>query len=100
MLTAYSDAFNRHSVEDAVACFTSDGIMTVNYPSEIYQGHVEISERLSKTFEEYPDITAMNPEVTKLEVVGEKATVQIKYRISASALILDVSFTEDMELVS
>jgi hypothetical protein len=96
----FIDAYNRHSIEDAVSFFTEGAERTVSQGGETFKatGGYQITRQFDNFFRNYPDIAITVVVITKLNVTGDKATVQIKYISTSPKNQLSVPYIEDMEL--
>ena len=99
LVNGYYDTFNRHLAADNAAFFTDDGIKLINHGKDgTWTGTAQITKQLDGVFTPNTDIALINQTITKLEISGDKATVQIKYKGHATGWKSD-NMTENMELV-
>jgi len=100
-LTAYFDTLNTHSIEDAVKFFADEVEILINYGKDYsYQGPKEgIISYLTMAFDLAPDSKISEITISKIKINGDKATVQMDYRISSESYNFSMSITEYVDLV-
>ena len=100
-LTAYFDTLNTHSIEDAVKFFTDEVEILINYGKDYsYRGPKEgIVSYLTMAFDLAPDSKISGITISKIKINGDKATVQMDYRISSESYNFSMSITEYVDLM-
>jgi len=100
-LTAYFDTLNTHSIEDAVKFFADEVEILINYGKDYsYQGPKEgIVSYLTMAFDLAPDSKISGITISKIKINGDKATVQMDYRISSESYNFSMSITEYVDLM-
>jgi uncharacterized protein (TIGR02246 family) len=96
VLIRLGDAYERRSPEDCAAFFTDDGIWkSGDIPA--WKGTKQIEDGLEDYFETYPNATAYDYEITKMDIDGDKAIIYGKGKWKNNDI--RVSYTEKIELV-
>lgn len=100
-LTAYFDTLNTHSIEDAVKFFADEVEILINYGKDYsYQGPKEgIVSYLTMAFDLAPESKISGITISKIKINGDKATVQMDYRISSESYNFSMSITEYVDLM-
>lgn len=100
-LTAYFDTLNTHSIEDAVKFFADEVEILINYGKDYsYQGPKKgIVSYLTMAFDLAPESKISGITISKIKINGDKATVQMDYRISSESYNFSMSITEYVDLM-
>ena len=94
-MMTYYDAFDRHSLEDFVTCYTDDAEVDIVGYFEM-KGREEIKSFYIEEFKNYPSSKIENLNINIMSVSGDTAAVKSTYNVSA---ILPNLITEEIDLV-